>query len=227
MDNVLALPDNMPIAVYDENTLSDLSKTGDWLPRIVVTTSNSDLVQMQKLPMGRVASIDNKDAFKDLGTSVDLILCAWRPRALRLPVGLNPISYFDPKDPEFIKTQQESFVKDSRCIYGPEFLVWIPAETRFGLFHLSSKSSRKEGQKALIIMKGEDGKLRPGAATVKPKFIQTPKFKWWSPELLPCSTPLSPLPEAEKFAEELTKFQNPPKQQVEKAEPAVSGGRER
>ena len=89
---------------------------------------------------------------------------------------------------------------------------------------MSSKSSRKDGNdpKSNLVPRAVRGKIK----LIAPK---TSKFKWYGYEAFPETSPL-PSPSdgfMDRLTVELKKFQNPPKTEVELAEPAAAGAQER
>jgi hypothetical protein len=221
--NELAL--NVPAGKYGVSDFLDVSKGGDWLPRLNVMTGNSTLVQEGKMNVGRYALIINKDTFKDLGPEVEGLAIAFRPRAMRTTVE-PPQSFYDPKSPEFEKVREESAIKDSGSVYGPEFLIWLPNEEMFCTMLFGSISSRREAPQLFALMKGDDDVIRPAKATFATRFIETKKYKWHAPRILPYTGPMTNPPEQEELLKVIEKFNSPVDTQVERVEPA-QGGRER
>jgi len=136
-----------------------------------------------------------------------VLVCAWRPKALSTndPV----ISVYDVDDAEFKRIQEQSDVANSGCMFGPEFLVYIPAAGKFATFFMGSKSQRRESPNMKARMHQ--------AATLKSKLIETPKYKWQNPVVVPCSTPFE-LPDLQAVKEQIEKFTNPPVSEIERVD---------
>lgn len=214
------------LVAYSDEDIAAVAKAGDYLPRIQVIGSNSDLMKENKLPLGTFALVTTKDQYVDLGKEFDFLAISVRPKAMRLVPTV--MSYFDRNSDEFKKIKIDSNGQDSGCMWGAEFLCWIPSQRQFASFFFGSKSARRESPNLLTIMKS-DGDYKMTMATARVKFVpksQTNKYSWYVQEVIPCSTKASILPDAEALADELKTFNNPPKNKVEKAEP-LNTGRER
>ena len=103
-------------------------------------------------------------------------------------------------------------------MYGPEFLVWIPSQGVFATYFMSSKTARREAKKMEPLL----GK----AATFRCKLIDSGRFKWHGPVVVPCSSPLE-VPALDAIKGEVEKFQNPPKSDIEIADDASDSDRVR
>jgi hypothetical protein len=211
---LITMPETLPASKSDD-AFAKATKTGDWLPRLQLMTANSDKVKSGEFPMNHYALI-NGQTLRDVGLTVDVLVIAWRPKAIEM--GDEIISVFDVNLPEFVRIQEKSEVKDSGCMYGPEFLLWVPQCKEFATFFMGSKSARREapGVKARMLKGG----------TLKSQNVKTAKYSWQVPLCVPCSTPFE-LPAEEGVAVEAEKFLNPPKSTVEKATEAEKQGADR
>lgn len=196
---------NLTPSKYSDN---DFDKTasggGGFLPRIQLLTSNSQQCKSGEFPINHYAAVDGQ-TYNDLGKNVDVLIVDWRPKALE--VGENVISVFDPNDAEFQRIQEKSAEADSGCMYGPEFLVYVPSMKGFGTFFMGTKSARREA--------GNVKSKMHKAATLGSQKIETSKYSWFAPKVSACSTPFDP-PSGEELSEVIEKFRNPPKNEVEK-----------
>ena len=218
MSNQIVLPADL---ITNENTdletFKSVTKAGDWLARLQLFGSNSDAVKKRLIPMAHYGKVGRKDDITDLGEEVSVIPINWRPLALSF--GEEIISVYDRTDPLFAEIQAKADEKDSDCVFGPQFLLWLPTEREFLLYHMNSKTARGEAPKLLKLL---------GQHTVfKAKYIETKNYSWHGPQILP--NPVAPvsLPEPTRLTAEVNKFRNPPKQEVEKAEEADSTAEER
>lgn len=194
-----------PLAKVDE--YDSMTTSGEYLPRLQLFGSKSDACAEGKIQIGHYGLIKDED-ITDLGEEVNIVIVTWRPKAIKLG-GDMPLTVFDVKSNLFKEIVAQSAVKDSGCMYGPEFLVWIPDAGVFANYHMNSKTARREAKK-----------MRPligGAATLKCHLIETSKYKWHGPVVLPCSLPLE-MPEDSLLREQFTKFQNPPELITEEVE---------
>ena len=199
------------VAKYDDSIFDSVSKAGDYLPRLQLMTANSDPCKAGEFPVNNYAVVDGNSLI-DLGNQVDVLNVAWRPKALEM--GEEVISAFDPKDKEFARIQEKSMTPNSGCMFGPEFLVWIPQIKKWATFFMGSKSARRESPNV-------KSKMRQ-AVTLKSKKIESPKYTWFAPLATACSTPFD-LPAVEEIQEQANKFMNPPATEIEKVDEATEG----
>ena len=211
--NELAIPDSE----HDDKQFLAVTKSGDYLSRLQLMISASDACKKNDFPANHWALIRDGNN-RDVGASVDILVIAWRPKALDIS-GEEVITVYDPEHDEFKRIEADSNIANSSCMYGPEFLVWVPEAGEFATFFMGSKSSRRESPNLSAKLK------QP--ATLSSKLIETKKYSWFAPIVLDCTTPLSPLPDQDSLAEQFNKFENPPEPEIEKAPEAAEGERER
>jgi hypothetical protein len=213
-DNELALPVTGALPQkYSNSDFSAVAASGSYLPRLTLMTSRSEQCSGGKFPINHYALISG-DVYQDLGVSVDLIALSWRPKALDMNNN-GVLACYDPNDPVFRDIQARSDIQDSRCMAGPEFLVYIPQLKKFATLFLGSKSARRESQ----LLKAQMPEDKPGKATLGSKWVEGKKFSWQAYQVTPCTAPLNPPDDADELLDAVTKFQCPPKTEVEKAEP--------
>jgi len=194
------------LAKYDDSVFKETTKSGDYLPRLQLMTSASDKCKSGEFPINHYALIRDQN-YDDVGEAVDLLVVTWRPKALE--IGDEVISVFDPESPEFKRIQEKSGEKDSGCMYGPEYLVYLPSAKVFATFFCGSKSARREAP----TIQNKLGK----PATLKAKKIETKKYTWYAPSCTACSTPFE-TPDIEDLKKAVEKFNNPPANTVEVVE---------
>jgi hypothetical protein len=194
------------LAKFGADVLAAITSSAEFLPRLQLLTSNSKKVKSGELPANHYYLITGQ-VYKQLGKSIDVHVCSWRPKAVEM--GEQVLSNFDPSSAEFQRIKDAAQIKDSNCMYGPEFLLWIPSEKAFCTFFMGSKSSRRD---APSIAEG-----LPKSVTLSSRLVETPKYTWFTCSSAPCSTPIEP-PPVEDLATELEKFNNPKSSVVEKAE---------
>ena len=203
------------VSTLDDKQFGELVKSGDYVVRIQLFGAGSTLVKQGKFPMAHWGYVADKENPIDLGGQFDCLVLALRGCAARLtsdPV----ITVYDVNHPEYAKIREESEIQDSGCVYGPEFLIYIPAIEQYATYHMNNPTARRESPKLKALI----GK----AATIKAKFIETKKYSWHGPEVSPCSAPLN-TPEQAKLIETVNKFVKPEVKVVESAPDA--GNRER
>jgi len=190
---------------YDDNDFDAIASAG-YLARLQLMTSNSAQCKSGAFPINHYALVSGQ-SYQDLGESLDILVIAWRPKALDTSDGV--ITAYDKEDKEFQRIVAASDVKDSGCMFGPEFLVYIPSIKEFATFFFGSKSGRREAP----AVRGRMHK----AATMKAQECKGKSHTWFSPTTMPCTTPFEQ-PDMDKLQEELQKFNNPPKSEIETAE---------
>jgi len=175
-------------------------------------TSNSELVKDGQFPMNHYAIVRDQN-YADVGEEVDVLLIEWRPKAIEIDEQI--LAVYDPDDPEFQRIQEQSLQKDTGCMYGPEFLVWIPKAEEFATFFMGSKSARRDAASVRALLRK--------AGTLKSKKISTTKYTWYSPIIEKCASAFD-IPSEAIIQEQWEKFTNPPASEVEKA-PADKGNK--
>lgn len=206
------------IPQMDDKTLAAVSSSGDYLPRLQLFGGNSDACKKGQIPIANYGLVSGKDTILDLGKEVDVLVICGRPKALRIGDDGQIITKFDPNDDEFKKIADDSLVQDSGCMFGPEFLLYVPDMQKFATFFMSSKTARRSAGSV-------HARLRK-AATLKAEFIQTKKYSWHGPVCTPCSTPMTP-PSNDDIKMAVTKFMAAKASSVETAPEAAGTERAR
>ena len=188
-------------------SFDSIMSSEDYLGRLQLFGSKSDAVATGEIPMGHYGLVRD-DVITDLGEEIDVIIINRRAKALDTS-GDALIIEFDVTSAIFAEIKERSKVKDSGCMYGPEFLIWLPQQEVFVTYYMSSKTARREAKKVVHFA----GK----AATLKCHLIDSGKYKWHGPLIFQCSVPLA-APPADKIRAEWAKFIDPPKSDVEVAE---------
>lgn len=193
------------VAAAQESALIEVGASTGFLPRIQLFGGSSDACKEGKIGIGRYGIVRGKDQLEDLGTEVDVLVCAGRVKALDIS-GDNPLTSYDHKSDLFKEIAAGSSEENSRKMYGPEYLVWIPSIKALATFFLSSPTARRESASI-------HARLRK-AATLKAKLINGKKHKWHGPVITPCSTPFE-MPDPAYLTDEINKFVNPKATEVE------------
>lgn len=180
-----------------------------FLDRLQLFGSKSDACAEGKIGIGRYGIVKDQKTIVDLGPEIDVVLVTWRPKALNTSGDI--LVSFDPSEKLYEEIKKLSKVKDSGCMHGPEFLIWLPSENTFLTYHMSSPTARREAEKMEPLL----GK----AATFKVQLIDPPKskFKWHGPVVIPCSAALK-VPKIEEIQAMADDFKNPSKSGVELAD---------
>jgi hypothetical protein len=213
-DALIEIPSDETAVTTTNDVFNAVTKSGNYLPRIQLMTSNSSKCKAGEFPVNHFALVVDQD-FVDLGESIDLLVIDWRPKAIEM--GDEVMSVFDVEDPEFKRIQSLAGEKDSGCMFGPEYLVYEPTQGVFATFFMGSASLRREAR-------AMNTRLRK-LATLVPVKISTRKYTWFTPKVGDCSTPFE-IPGDSEIRPVWEAFKNPAKPTVERA-PEGAGGRER
>jgi DNA gyrase inhibitor GyrI len=196
-----------------------LSSGGGFLARMMLFGTNSKLVQEEKIKAGAYGLVKSKDEFEDLTKEVQVIPLSVRAKAMEIS-GDEITTVYDRNNEEFKRIAEKSEISDSGCMYGVEFLLWLPVQKVFTTWYASSKTSRREAP----LLKNLMG--RP--ARMSSKLIKGKKYNWHGPVITVSSIPISPdgVPSQDAVVYEVNRFNNPPVNEKEAA-PADAGGVER
>jgi hypothetical protein len=215
MSNELINVSEMGVSKYADDKAFESMSSVSFLPRVQLMGSGSNAVKEGKINQGHYALVTGKDKLDDLTKELPVLVLAWRPKAMEIGAE-NVISIYNPASAEFKRIAEKSEEPDSGCMYGPEFLLWVPSSRTFATFFMSSKTARREAPQ----LKGLMGK----SALLKSQLIKAKKFAWHGPVVTPCSQPFD-MPGMDEVKDQVQKFNNPPENETEKAPEA--GDRDR
>lgn len=207
MGNTLIPIDNNSISKYgSDGDFAAVSSTFQFLPRLQLFGSNSDFVKRGRIPMAHYGLVTQKETVEDMGPEVDMVPVSWRPKAMRI-TNDQPLSYYNPQSEDFQKVQKDSEQPNSGCMFGPEFLVWLPVLKKFASFFMSSKTARNRAQEVRALM--------GCGATLGVQLIETAKYTWHGPTIRPCSAEFDNLPDADELKKQVDTFNNPSESTIE------------
>lgn len=209
--NSLVPADIQKQALAKNESFDAMVSGGDYLARFQLFGSKSDACAEGKIGIGHYGLVKD-DKITDIGQEVDVLVVAYRPKAVQTTdvfiVDYHPdIVDGEITNPTFKRIKDASTVKDSGCMYGPEFLLWVPSVQQFATYHMNSKTSRRESRNMEPLI--------GGAATMKSKLIEAGRYKWHGPVVVACTGGLDPLPTDEQLRMEFEKFNNPPRNVIE------------
>lgn len=193
---------DLPAPITDADQIAKVIATQDYFPRVQLMTSNAAKCKSGDFPINNYALINNKD-FTDCGKQVDVAVLDVRLKALDTS-GAQPISIFNPEFDEndipigeFKRIMDESDGKDSGCMFGSEFLIYVPEKKAYATFFMGTKSSRRESPKL-------QGLMHKGA-TLMSQNIETSSYSWYAPKIEPCQTELV-LPDKQEVLDKIDQF---------------------
>lgn len=211
-NNALAIPDIVGLqkAKFADDGFGDLSGPGfgNFLPYLQLCGSSTELAKRGDISVGNYALISgsgDKKEHADLGKNVICIPVAWRPKAMNAKATPVIVS-FTPTSPLFQQLRKTA-ENDSRsgCMFGPEFLLWIPGHG-FATFHMGSKTARNEARSIQALLPGADGRLK--TANLSAQFIKTEKHSWHGPKCV-ISSQVAEQPAPDVLLQAVTDFLNP------------------
>jgi len=211
---------NLP-AVSDEqlNTLDEVAKGSDFLPRIQLITKGKYVDTGKIAPGHWGVPLAGGDEIEDLGDKIDIIPFCYRPKALDVSDRDAIIAVYDVSDPEFQRIKNAP--KNTGCMWGPSFLVLERATGKLYELFFGNKSGRNEAGKLKPFLPTQANGGVPSAASLGIRYKQMPEYGWHVPVITKCSEPFDS--DNVKFTDEqlkteIEKFLNPEKEGVEKVD---------
>ena len=213
----------------------ELAKGNDFLARLQLC-SKDKYVQKELIGPGHWGVPEGDEEITDLGKTVDLVPFARRAKAVDLNDKDAIITNFDMESDEFKRIAAKSLEQNSKCMYGPSFLVFERSTGRFLEWFCGSKSTRSEAKKIYpyLPLTEQDIEARqmqgvephgPLPFTMKIKLVERRSFRWHAPIVVKCSTPFTNVPGRDAIVREMERFLNPPDTGVEKVDEEEAGRR--
>lgn len=204
----------------DDKHFKDLAGGNSFLPRIQLYTGASGVCKSGQFPSNNWGLVRNADQIEDLGKSVEVIPLFVRFKALDCNGDVR--SYFDPNTEAFQKVKTLSAVKDSNCMCGVEFLLWLPEQSEFCTFFAHNKSSKQEADKIRSLINA--------SATLTSRFVpnkKDSKKSFQAPVCNKSSTPPASLPSGDDTNEQIDRFKNAQDSKVQDATEAEAAATDR
>jgi hypothetical protein len=223
--------ENLPSAqIGSDEDFAELAKGGDFLGRLQLYSKGKAINRGLILP-GHWGIPESDEEIIDLGTSIDVVAFARRPKAIDMSDKEAIVTVYDRTSEAFQEIADRSLEQNSGCMYGPSFLVLERTSGRFLEFFCGTKSTRSEAKKifSYMTLTAEDIKRRnlvnvephgPLPFTMKIKPVEKGSFAWHVPVVTSCSTPFSNVPSSEVIAREMQRFLAPKQDGPEKVAPA-------
>jgi hypothetical protein len=215
-----------------DDGFDELAKGGDFLARLQLCSKDKYVIGGMIGP-GHWGVPESAEEIVDLGKSIDVVPFARRPKAVDLNDKDAIITNYDMESDEFKRIAAKSMQPNSKCMYGPSFLVYERSSGRFLEWFCGSKSTRSEAKKIYpyLALTAEDIEKRglngvephgPLPFTMNVKLVEKRDWKWHAPVVTPCSTPFDAIPTS-KIVREMERFLNPPVAAVEKVDESEAG----
>lgn len=200
----------------DTTALAAASTAGGFLPRVQLYGSKSGACTEGKIPIAHYGLTRDKDQIDDLGEQVEIVVLAGRVKAMEINKDGVLVNY-DPKSDEYARIAAASDEKDSGCMFGPEYLIYVPKAQTFATFYMASKTARRVSPDVLTRMHK--------AAVLSAKLIKTDKYSWHGPVCKPLDVPTFEVPPVDEIQKHITTFLSPRSSVMEKD--TDGGGRDR
>ena len=196
--------------------LEDVLESNEYLPRLQLLTSASDVVKEDPSLANEYALITS-DNLQTIGKDIEIFPTICRPKALDMS-GDTPVTSFDQKSDVFNDIKNRSFQSNSKCMYGVEFLVYLPEQERYATWFLSTKSHRKLYKPVQA--------LAGGAASLSSKLVQNSDYKWQVSTVVASTKEYgeNDIPDEDVTNKVIESFNN--EQGTEVAEEATAGSRD-
>lgn len=223
-----------------DEAFADLAKSADFLGRLQLY-SKGTAVNKRLIGPGEFGIPGSGEQVTVLGESADVLVLARRPKAVDLNDTEAIVESYDTTSELFKEIADRSLEQNSKCMYGPSFLVIERTTGRFLEFFCGTKSSRNAAgdvypfcplTPADIAAKAANGNdvtglepHGPRAMTLRSKLVEKTGFSWHVPIVLPCSAPFKNLPANDRIMAEIRKFTEVKERGPEKVAAAEVKGR--
>jgi hypothetical protein len=217
-----------------DSGFDSLSEGNEFLARLQLF-SKGGAINKGLIKPGHWGIPEGDEDVTDLGTSIDLLPLARRPKALDMSDKDAIVVNYDMESDEFKRIADAAGEQDSGCMFGPSFLVIERSTGRFLEWFCGTKSTRSEAKKIYPYLplteqdiaqrKLEAEPHGPLPFTMKIKLVERKRFSWHVPVVVKCSTPFTQLPEMDRIVKEIEKFINPQDSGVEKVDEKETGKR--
>lgn len=196
MSEELAAPNAWGIEIKKDDSAMLAMQKPQYQPRLQFISKMSKFVEMENgISPNTFAIIHSDDEFKEIGKTVDFTILSWRQKALDTNEGK---AYYDNQSKKFIEIQTRAeTVQNSGCMFGPEYLVYIPQEGVCATLFMGSKTLRFEVPKLQKFYK-EQQPVQMSGKLITPKSGNSKPYMSASAAI--CPTPILP-PAPEKLAE--------------------------
>ena len=199
----------------DEQALASLTKVGDYLPYVSLYATSAGAVLEGKIAAGNFGLVVNQ-VILDLKREFNCHVIMYRPKAMI--IGDSILSYYDMNSPEFKAAKATADLPGmNNALAGLEFLIFLPDvgdDGTFATFFAANKSARKESANIRT--------FRGGKFTTWTSILHKgPKFSWFVPKVVACSTSSAVTPDPDELTAQIAKFASPKSSTVEAADPAA------
>jgi len=225
-----------------DEQFADLAKGSDFLGRLQLFTK-SKVNQQGLIPQGHYGIKESEEEITDLGTSVDILPLARRPKAIDMHDMQAIVVSYDATAKTFKEIEERAKTPNSHCQAGISFLVYERSTGRFLEFFCGNKSALKEAGRLFGYLPLTQGAIDAEAAagkdvsglvarsytpvTLRTKLTENRYGAWHVPVVTKCSTPFPRVPSDEAICKQITAFLTVKDNGVERVEEGADSGRVR
>jgi hypothetical protein len=205
-NSIIPIDDTISSLIPADDSFTKSLATFNFLPRLQLLTPNSADVQDGKYPPNTYVLIKNKDN-TDLGQTVTVTVVAGRPKAMDFNSG-GCIVEFDYETERFKSIQSRSTQQQSNCMWGKEYLVYVPKVESFaGLFYGTPTARNSSPEiESLLPTRTPEGLIFHSAVMSNQKVSNAKNPKGWYSFKCTGSEAPAELPSIEEVQEEMKKF---------------------
>jgi hypothetical protein len=190
----------------EDAIMKKVAAGSSFLPYMQLYSNACELVKQGGFQMNHYGLAKGKDDVVDLGKEIDIVVLERRFKAMDLRNG-GVLSYYTYASDQFqaVMAVVDSKEANSRCMYGPEFLIWIPSVGEFATFYMQSISAKNEAPKVWA----QRYAVSNGMVTMKSKYVPRPTNSFQAIVCIASSMQPESLPTQEEFDDIVKKFKNP------------------
>ncbi len=219
--NVAEKEKGSSIQIGSDDQFAELAKARNCLDRLQLYAKGK-AVNRKMIEAGNYGISLNDEAVNDLGSQIDIVPLARRPKAIDMSDSEAILVSYYPDSEEFKRIAAQSLEKESQCLYGPSFLVFERSQGAFLEFFCGNKSSRSEAKNIYPylpltqadidanVAKGKDvtGLVPHGPLplTLKSRLLKKGTYSWHLPVVAKCNEPFTNLPGTDEIAKEIAAF---------------------
>lgn len=158
-----------------------------------------------------------------IGSEFVALPVSWRQKAMMTAKNQNNEIYYDPNNPRFTEIRDIALNSKglSDCMFGPEFLFWIPELSDFVSFFLVSKTLRNSAPSLAKYMQP----IKP--VLIKSNKIQKEKNTWFGVLVEESLVQIENLPDRDNLVASVTKFTSDKGTEIKQIAVEGSSDRER
>jgi hypothetical protein len=245
-DNTALVPVNLnqlpSTQLGTDEQFADLAKGSDFLGRLQLFTK-SKVNQQGLIPQGHYGIKESEEEIIDLGTSVDILPLARRPKAIDMRDMQAIVVSYDRASKTFQDIEERTKTPNSHCQAGISFLVYERSTGRFLEFFCGNTSALREAKRLFPYLPITEAGIQARAAagedvsgleprdpvpvTLRTKLVENRYGAWHAPLVTKCSTPFAKVPSEEAICKQIVAFLTVKDNGVERVEEEAGSGRVR